>query len=380
MPSPCSPSIWLDFLQPIDKPHFVKAIVTTLLIGFASLCSVQAAEIRTIAGTGVKGFSGDGGPATEAQFDEPLGVVRGPDGGLYVCDSFNQRIRRIGKDGIVTTVAGNGMRGYSGDGGVAVDASLNEPYEVRFDTVGNMYFVERLSLVVRKVDAKTQVISTVAGCGKEGFSGDGGPAIEAKIRQPHSLAIDQAGDIYFCDIGNNRIRKVDMKTGKISTIAGTGQNGAMQDGKPFAEAPLKGPRAIDFDRDGHLWVASREWNTVFELDFGTGLLRRVAGTGKLGFTGNGGPALEATLSGPKGLSVGPDGNVYFADTESHSIRMIDPKRGTIELVAGTGARGNGPDGDPLHCLMARPHGVFVDSDGTVYIGDTENHCVRALHR
>jgi len=232
--------------------------------------------------------------------------------------------------------------------------------------------------LVRRVDAKTGRISTVAGSGTNGFSGDRGPATRASFNQPHSIQFDTHGDLFICDIGNHRIRRVDMKTGIVTAFAGTGAKMPTPDGARFASAPLFGPRAIDFDRDGNLWLALREGNAVYRLDLKAGTLRHVAGSGKKGFTGHGGLAREATLSGPKGLSVGPDGNVYLSDTESHSIRMIDLKRGTLELLAGTGERGDGPDGSASACRMARPHGVFVEPDGTIFIGDSEAHRIRVL--
>jgi len=353
-----------------------------LVSTMALLCAtmVSAADVRNYAGTSMKGFSGDGGPAPAAQFGECFGLTRGPDGALYVCDCDNQRIRRIAPDGTISTVAGNGVRGYSGDGGPALQASLNEPYEVRFDGAGNLFFVERLNHVVRRVDAHTGIITTVAGCGKEGFGGDGGPATAAMLKQPHSIGFDQQGDLYICDILNHRIRKVAMKTGMISTFSGTGEKKPTPEGAPISGTPLNGPRALDFDRNGNLWLALREGNVVLKLDLATGTIHHIAGTGKQGFAGNGGPALAATLSGPKGLSVGPDGNVYLADTESHSIRMIDLKNGRLELVAGTGAKGDGPEGDPLTSQFARPHGIFVDRDGSIFVGDSENHRVKVIRQ
>jgi len=291
----------------------------------------------------------------------------------------NQRIRRVAADGTISTYAGSGAKGYGGDGGPATAAALNEPYEMAWDKAGNLFFVERLNHLVRRVDGKTGTISTVAGTGKAGFGGDGGPAKEAQFSQPHSLAIDAAGDILVCDIANHRIRRIDMKTGTISTWAGTGEKKTAPDGSPIAGSPLNGPRALAFAPDGSLWLALREGNAVLRLDPKAGVLHHAAGTGKSGFTGNGGPALEATLSGPKCLSLDPTGNVYLADTESHSIRMIDAKKGTLELLVGNGKRGDGPDGDPLQCQLARPHGIFVDKDGSVFIGDSENHRVRHLH-
>ena len=336
--------------------------------------------VARFAGTGVGGYAGDGGPASAARLDQPYGIARRPDGALYICDAGNHVIRRVAADGRIVTVAGTGTAGYSGDGGPATRAQLNEPYEVRFDRAGNLFFVDMRANVVRRVDRQTGSISTVAGTGSAGFSGDGGPAVRATLNQPHSIQFDSRGDLYICDIANHRIRKLDMRTGMLATFAGTGGRGPTPDGSPINGTPLNGPRAIEFDRLGNLWLALRDGNAVYRLDLASGTIHHVAGTGKSGFTGNGGLAIRATLAGPKGISIGADGNVYLADTESHSIRMIDPVTGTIELIAGTGQRGEARDGDALACQFARPHGIFVDADGSIFIGDTENNCVRVIHR
>ena len=336
--------------------------------------------IVTYAGTGQSGNARNGERRANSAIANPYGLVRGPDGSLYVCEIDNHIIRRIGRDGLVSITAGNGRRGFAGAGGLATAATLNEPYEVRFDRAGNMWFVDMKNHVVQKVDASTRILTTVAGTGQAGFSGDGGPAVRAQLNQPHSIQLDREGNLFICDIGNHRIRRVDARSGIITTFAGNGQKSATPDGSRFAEVALYGPRAIDFDRDGNLWLALREGNAVYKLDGKAGTIHHVAGTGKSGFTGHGGPATNATLSGPKGLSIGPDGNVYLADTESHSIRMIDVQTGRLELVAGTGERGDGPTGDPLQCRMSRPHGVFVDEDGVIWIGDSEAHRVRAIAR
>lgn len=353
-----------------------SATLSVLLLAAAA----NAREVRTFAGTGVKGNSGDGGSAEKAQLNNVFGIVRGPDGALYICDCDNHTVRRVAPDGTITTYAGNGTRGYSGDGGPATKASMNEPYEVRFDAAGDLYVVEMRGQVVRKIDSKTGIISTVAGTGQAGFSGDGGSATAAQLHAPHSIQFDRNGDLYICDILNHRIRKVDMKTGIITTIAGTGEKKTAPDGSKFTGSPVYGPRALDLDADGNFWLALREGNAIYKLDLKAGTMHHIAGVGgKSGFTGNGGPAREAKLGGPKGVSVAPNGDIYFADTETHSIRYIDLKRGTVEVLAGNGKRGDGPDGkDPLACQLARPHGVFVDKDGAVYIGDSENHRVRVV--
>jgi streptogramin lyase len=350
------------------------------VFGFSDVFAQVQWRVETFAGTGQAGYAGDGGQAASAQLNQPFGIMRGPDGALYICDTMNHVIRRVDRKGVITTVAGTGRKGYSGDGGLATNAELNEPYEIRFDKQGNMFFVERLNHLVRRVDAKTKIITTTAGNGKVGFSGDGSNANAATMNQPHSIQFDARGDLYICDILNHRIRKVAMKTGIITTFAGTGEKKPTPDGAKIAGTPLNGPRAMDFDKQGNMWLALREGNAVYRIDMKAGTIHHVAGTGAKGFTGNGGPAKTATLSGPKGISIAPDGNVYLADTESHSIRRIDLRKGTLELVAGTGERGDGPESDPQQCQMARPHGVFVDRDGSVFIGDSETHRVRVVRR
>jgi streptogramin lyase len=351
-----------------------------LLVLLVALVLPRAPEPRivNVAGTGEAGYSGDGGPAVAARLSNPGGITRGPDGGLYICDTSNHVIRRVAPDGTISTVAGTGRAGYAGDGGVARLAELNEPYELRFDPGGSMYIVERLNHVVRFIDARNEAVTTIAGTGRPGFSGDGALASAADLREPHSIQLDGEGDVYVCDIGNHRIRKVDMKTREITTVAGTGEKTAPPDGARLQGAPLLGPRAIDFDREGNAWLALREGHAIYKLDLRRGVLHHAAGTGIKGHSGDGGPARAATFSGPKGISVGRDGNVYIADTENHVIRKLDPRRGTIERVAGTGAPGDGPDGDPRACRLNRPHGIFVDADGAIFIGDSGSNRVRML--
>lgn len=354
----------------------------SLLLALALTLHATAAEwtIETFAGTGVQGFSGDGGPATQAQMDNPFGVIRGPDGAIWYCEYTGQRVRKVTPDGVIHTIAGNGQKGYSGDGGPALQASFNLPHEIRFDAKGDLYIVDMSNHAVRKVDLKSGIITTIAGTGKAGHSGDGGPASEALLNKPHSIQFGPDGHLYICDIGNHVIRRVDLSTGIISRYAGTGEAGPTPDGAPIEGTPLRGPRSIDFDKDGNLWLCTREGNQVFKFDVKAGKILHIAGTGKNGFTGNGGPAVEATLKGPKGIAIDAEGNAWLADTESHSVRMVEAKTGRLLLMAGTGEKGDGPDGDPLQCKMARLHGIYVDADGSVFIGDSEAHRVRVMRR
>jgi len=345
---------------------------------------------ENIAGTGQAGFEGDGGPAREAQLNNPFGVVRGPDGCIWFCEYTGQRIRRIRKDGILETVAGNGKTGFEGDGGSALQASFNQPHEIRFDRKGDLYVVDMQNHVVRKIEMSTGVIRTVVGTGKPGYQGDGGPADRAMLRQPHSIQFGPDGSLFICDIGNQVIRRVNMDSGVIETFAGTGRAGPTPDAAPIVGTPLNGPRSIDFDSQGDMWLATREGNQVFRLRMKEGRYEHIAGTGKSGTAGEGGLAKTAELKGPKGIALDGAGNVWLADTESHRVRRIDAKSGVIETIAGTGQEGDGPvveDGpagagaeirDAKRCRLARLHGIFVDADGSVLIGDSQAHRIRVL--
>jgi len=354
-------------------------VLSVLLLAAAAS---RAADIKTIAGTGKPGHAGDGGPATAGELNNPYGLTIGPDGALYICEIDNHVIRRLDlKTHTLSTVAGNGQKGYSGDGGPALAASLNQPYEIRFDPAGNMYFADMPNHVVRRVDSKAHIISTLAGTGEPGFSGDGGPANKAQLRQPHSIAIDPSGAwLYIADIGNHRIRRVDLKTGLIDTFAGTGERKPTPDGAALEGAPLNGPRAMAFDARGDMYLVLREGNAVYRIDMRARIIHHIAGTGANGYSGDGGPAVQAQLSGPKGIAVSPDGRVFIDDTESHTVRRIDPRTGVIDTVVGNGTRGDGPDGTPRSCLLARPHGIFIDPAGEIYIADSENHKIRLLQQ
>jgi DNA-binding beta-propeller fold protein YncE len=336
-------------------------------------------RVITVAGNGKEITIPSGGPATSTGISQPFGICTGPDGALYVCEVGSHVVRRVDlQSGILTTVAGCGRKGYSGDGGVATSAELNEPYEVRFDSQGNMLFVEMQNHLVRKVDAKTGIISTLIGSGTAGFSGDGGPATAAQLNQPHSIALDNEDRVYICDIRNHRIRVFDPATGLITTFAGTGAGLATPDNAALEGTPLNGPRALDFDGDHSLYLALREGNAIFRIDLQKRTLQHLAGTGKSGYSGDGGPAKMAQLSGPKGVSLSKSGDLYFADTESHTIRVLRKASEIVETVVGDGKQGDGPDGEPKHCRLNRPHGVFVSADNWLYIGDSSNHRVRRL--
>ncbi len=242
---------------------------------------------------GEKGFS-------ETQVNNPYGMAIGRDDGLYFCDLDNQRILRLDlKTHRLTTIAGNGEASYRGDGRRAVEASLNMPHEIRFDARGDLYIAERDNHVVRKVDMKTGLISTVAGTGIAGYSGDRQPGTRAQLRQPHSIFFDHDGTLLIRDIGNNRVRRLHPDTGIIETWAGTGEAAPTPEGAPVKGTPLRGPRTLALSPAGDLFIALREGDTIYRVDARTQTLHPVAGTGEQGYAGDGGPALESNRSGPK---------------------------------------------------------------------------------
>ena len=346
-------------------------------VGIIALLAVSALGLPAKEWT-TANLAGTGSPSGTDAINDPYGLVRGPDGALWFCEHNGHRISRLAPDGTLSVIAGTGAKGYSGDGGPASEATLNLPHELRFGPDGALYIADTGNNVVRRIDLSTGVITTSAGTGARGYSGDGGPARQATFKGPHSIQFDAAGQLYVCDVGNHAIRRIDPKTGVISTIAGTGQPGPTPDGAPLAATPLNNPRSLDVDSQGNPWIVTREGNQVFKLDLAAGVIRLMAGTGQPGFTGNGGPARDATLSGPKGIALDSVGNAWLVDTESHSIRLIDAATGRLELMLGTGTRGDGPVGKATECALNRPHGVYVDADGSVLIGDSEAHRIRVL--
>jgi DNA-binding beta-propeller fold protein YncE len=356
-------------------PLFLPLLLSPFL---ALVLPLAAADwtIETIAGTGKQGFSGDGGPAIAAEIDNPFGVGRGPDGALYYCEYTGQRIRRIGKDGIITTIAGTGQEGFTGDGGSALEATFNKPHEIRFDAAGDLYIVDMVNHAVRKIDMKTGILTTLAGTGQPGYSGDGGPADKAEFGTVIQIALDPAAKhLYVADIDNMRIRRIALATGIVETVAGNGKAGKPDDGADAKSAPLSDPRAVVAAADGSFYILERGGNALRFVD-AAGKIKTVAGNGKPGLSGDDGPALEATMSGPKHLCLDRDGSVIIADTETNTVRRYDPKTGKITRIAGTGKNGAaGVGGDPLACELARPHGVTVAPDGKLIITDSYNNRV-----
>jgi streptogramin lyase len=358
-----------------------RFVVFLVLLG----SSAHAGTVETIAGTGVPGFSGDGGPATRAQLHEPFHVELVGPNTLLIADAMNHRIRRLDlTTGRITTVAGNGQTGPGSDGGPAINSPVNTPYAIAAEHDGTFYLVEQTRPVVRRVDGGTGIITTLAGTGSKGFSGDGGPGRRATLREPNDAALDGRGGLLIADVADWRIRKVDLATETITTFAGTGKPTKrpsrlnIGDGGLATQAPIIGARAVCVNAEGDVFICEREGNAIRKINHTSGMITTIAGTGEPGYSGDGGPALKATFRGPKGLRSDTLGNLYVVDTENHAIRRIDMKTGTITTVAG-GRKGAGGDGGEATLAgLDRPHGCVVAPDGTLYIADGGNHRIRRV--
>ena len=335
----------------------------------------SALDITTVAGDGEVAFRGDGGPAVSAALGRPRGMAFDGKGNLFLADADNHRIRRVSPGGTVTTVAGTGVAGFGGDGGPATAAQLSSPFAVAVDPSGNLIIADSSNHRVRRVDA-SGTIMTIAGTGVAGFSGDGGPATAAELNLPRGLGVDPTGNIVIADSNNNRVRRVDA-SGMIATVAGTGPAAFGGDGGPATSAQLSFPRSIAFDRAGAMLVVDTHNNRVRKID-GPGTITTIAGDGVVGFGGDGGPATAAHLSDPYGVAVGPRGDIFIADAENARVRQVTPG-GTIATAAGDGTEGFSGDGGPATLAQLHyPIAVAVDSSGTLFFADRDNSRVRRV--
>ncbi len=326
---------------------------------------------ETAAGSGTCGSPVDGGPATEARLCTPWGLTFGPDGSLYIADPGNERIHQVSPKGTITTVAGSGEHGFSGDGGPATGASFSFPFAVAVDPMGNLYIADTFNERVRKVDVQG-MISTFAGSGDFGFAGDGGPATAARLRSPQGLAVGPAGKIYIADSSNHRIRVVDTH-GNINTFAG---GGTSRDNGPPTDYRLSHPIGVAVDAAGVVYIANQFGDEILRstADF----IEKIVGAGTRGFAGDGGPALEALLNGPQGVALsaaGGETTIYFVDSENHRVRAVTD--GTIHTVAGT-SHLSGDGGPATEALLDGPSDVALDASGNLYIADERNHAVRRV--
>lgn len=332
-------------------------------------------RIETIAGTGRRGCEGDGGPARKALLSGPCGVAVDGAGSVYISDTHNHRIRKVDRSGLISTIAGTGSAGYGGDGRPASQAVFNLPMGVAVDALGNVYVSDIRNHRLRKIDS-SGTVSTVAGTGEPGYGGDGGPAVEAKLRSPDLIATDASGNVFVADRDNDRIRRVDTR-GIITTVAGSGRRGSRGDRGPAKHARLYEPAGVTVDRDGRVYVADYRNNRVRVIKR-DGTIRTFAGGGDLFVNGDGGPAEGAYFGRPLGIAVDPSGTVYVADESMHRIRSFTPG-GRISTFAGTGEAGYWGDGGPAAAaLLSRPEGLAADAIGNVYVADSGNGRVRRI--
>ena len=337
--------------------------------------------ITTVAGTGAQGYAGDGSAATQALLNNPFDLAFDPSGNLCFSDTYNHCIRRIdARSGVITTIAGTGDSGFAGDGGPATRARMNQPYGIVIDRSGNIYVADRLNGRVRRIDGGSGVITTLAGDGSGKYSGDEGPSDRAGLAEPNGLALDRDHRrLFIADVADHRVRVIDLASGTITTFAGTGSGRHAGDGGPATSADIFGARAVALAPDDSLFIMERQGSSIRRVH--DGIIDTVAGTGERGYAGDDHDARRAVFNAPKEMAVDPTGNIVVVDTENHVIRLIDARTWIVTTIAGNGAAGPGGDGGVATAAqLARPHGAVVGSDGAVYIGDSENHRVRRLVR
>ncbi len=357
----------------------MKTLLHLSLLALAGIAPLRADKLDLVAGGG---SAEKDAPATECRLREPFGAEFAPDGTMWIVEMVSSnRLLKVEPGGLLRHLAGGGKPDFAGDGGPLSAAKFNGMHNLAIAPSGDVYLADTWNYRVRKVDAKSGLVATIGGTGKKGFIGDGGPAGEALFGSVIQIALDsRAEHLYVADIENRRIRRIELETGVVETVAGTGQKGVPADRSDAKGAPLIDPRAVVPNPEGGFYILERGGHALRSVDR-EGKIRTVVGTGEPGLSGDNGPGTRATLKGPKHLCLDRDGSVLIADAENHVIRRYHPGTGLITRVAGTGSRGKeGEGGDPLLAQLNRPHGVTVAPDGTLYITDTYNDRILKIAR
>jgi RHS repeat-associated protein len=362
---------------PSDVVDYSPAVAT---VDLTVLGMPGSGDITTIAGDGYYGNSGDGGLAINAELEAPEQIAVDSAGNVYIPDSYAGVVRKVAAStGIITTIAGTGSQGYSGDGGQATTAQLNSPMTVALDSSGNIYIADYQNNRIRKITVATGVVTTIAGTGTAGYSGDGGAATRAEITSPLGIAFDGAGNLYIADTGNAVVRKVTVSSGIISTVAGNHLFGYSGDGGPATSATFSEPGSIAFDSSGNFYIADLGDNVVRKVTASTGVISTVAGNGTAGYTGDGGPAATAELNVPVAVAIDSTGNIFIIEYGNFVVRLVSVATGNISTVVGNGSSGYSGDGGPASSAqLSYPYGIAFDSAGNLYIGDCGNHRVRLV--
>jgi sugar lactone lactonase YvrE len=359
----------------MSKIYFRRASLA-IALAFTGIVS-HAQTITTLAGTGISGWSGDGGPATVATINGPNGLCPDGAGNLYFCDGANNRIRKINAAGTISTIAGNGTAGFGGDGMPATDASVefSNPAALTFDATGNLYIADLNNQRVRKINT-AGIITTIAGTGIAGFGGDGGPATAAAFDNPISFSFDSHGNLYIADQLNHRIRMINT-FGIVTTVAGTGTPGFSGDGGPAIACAFYYPNAVFVDHLDNVWMADNGNQRIRKINT-AGIITTVAGDGTAGYTGDGMAATATSISWPAKIKVDIVGNLFIADNGNNRIRKVNPA-GIISTITGDGTPGFTGDGGPATAgEINSPTDVAVDALGNVFIADAGNGRIRKI--
>lgn len=358
-----------------------KSLIILFCMMICAIMKAQTANISTVVGNGTQGFDGDGGPAINAEIYWPANLAFDKYDNMFIADQRNNRIRRVdGSSGLISTIAGDSHPGYIGDSLPATDAELNLPAGVSIDTSGNVFIADFNNNRVREVVYSTGYIYTLAGNGVGGYSGDGGPATAAEIDHPHHTSVDKNQNVYFADENNNRIRRIDRSTGIITTVAGNGTGGFSGDGFSATAAMLHGPKCVAIDDSGNLFIADWLNNRIRKVFASTGNIATVAGNGATGYCCDGGPATDAELTDPYRVAIDSADNFYIADGPDNRIRWVSASTGIIHTLAGNGIAGfSGDGGAATDAELNFPPGLAFNHKGNLFVADIRNNRIREIN-